>query len=138
MASLYIHLVATWAMVAIIWFVQISHYPLMHYVGKGQMMEYQKANLRKTAWVVFPFMRAELLSGFYIYYFSLLPKEALFYVAFFLILFIWAYTFLVVVPIHLKLKKEPTDASIKKLIFLNWPRTILWSFRGMILAFLLL
>lgn len=48
------HLTATLAMVGIIWFVQVVHYPLFECVGKRGFQSYSAAHSRLTGLVVGP------------------------------------------------------------------------------------
>jgi hypothetical protein len=47
---------STLAMVGVIWFVQLVHYPLFNRVGTEAFLGFQACNLRKTGWVVIPFL----------------------------------------------------------------------------------
>ena len=58
-ALLTTHLFATAAMVGLIWFVQVVHYPLFARVGPDGFTTYETEHQRRTSWVVGPFMAVE-------------------------------------------------------------------------------
>ena len=47
-----VHVGATWALVGLIWFVQVVHYPLFASVGPGEFAHYEAQYTRRTARVV--------------------------------------------------------------------------------------
>ena len=53
---LLIQAAATLAMVGLIWFVQIVHYPLMAQVGRDSFAHYEASHTARTTWVVAPLM----------------------------------------------------------------------------------
>jgi len=58
-----VHLLATAAMVGLIWFVQIVHYPLFAAVGADEFVAYEVAHQRLTSYVVGPLMAVEGLTA---------------------------------------------------------------------------
>ena len=57
---------------------------------------------------------------------------------FLFLIIIWIYTFLAIVPIHMKLKETPSSDLINSLVHKNWLRTILWTLKGFIILFMYL
>ena len=53
------HAAATGVMTGLIWFVQVVHYPLLARVGAASFVEYERAHVRRTTWVVAPAMLVE-------------------------------------------------------------------------------
>lgn len=53
------HAAATWAMVGLIWFVQVVHYPLFAAVDAAESPVYARLHQRRTTWVVGPPMLVE-------------------------------------------------------------------------------
>ena len=53
---LMLHLVSTLAMVGLIWFVQVVHYPLFDQVGRDGFRQYEQSHQRLTTLVVAPLM----------------------------------------------------------------------------------
>jgi hypothetical protein len=50
-----------------------------------------------------------------------------------LIVLIWLCTFLLSVPLHNRLGQKRDVEKIRRLVATNWPRTVAWSLRTMIL-----
>jgi hypothetical protein len=53
---LLVHVAAAWAMVGLIWFVQLVHHPLFSAVGSSAFTGYEARHMRRTTWVVAMFM----------------------------------------------------------------------------------
>ena len=60
---LLLHFASTWAMVGLIWFVQIVHYPLFAQVGRDEFPLYERRHKAWTTWIVAPLMLTELLTA---------------------------------------------------------------------------
>ena len=128
-------LFTTFFMTGLIWFVQIVHYPLFEKVGKEVFVEYEKSHTQLTGYLVAPMMIAEFAFTSLWLYQS--PNLSL-WMAFVLLLIIWASTFFVQVPLHGHLSKNYKARHIKKLVRSNWIRTIAWTLKsGVLLAGLL-
>ncbi|WP_249011743.1 hypothetical protein [Conexibacter sp. DBS9H8] len=134
-----VQLAATAAMVAIIWFVQLVHYPLLARVGSSEFVAYETANTRRTAWVVGPPMLAEAVTAVII----LLDRPgrvsaALAAAGVACLLLLWVSTGLVQSPLHGRLSRGRDLTLIRRLVVTNWVRTVLWSLRLLIAAAMLL
>ena len=129
-----IHLFTTIFMCGLCWFVQIVHYPLFKEIPVADFPAYQKKNYA-TGFITVPVMSVELFSGIWLVYND---YSELFLANIILLFTIWASTFVFQVPTHLQLEKTPTHNLIKKLIRTNWIRTLCWSARSVLLAYLLL
>lgn len=57
------HLLATTAMVGLIWFVQVMHYPLSAAVGSDGFVRYERLHQRRTSLAVGPLMAVQLVSS---------------------------------------------------------------------------
>jgi hypothetical protein len=124
-----VHAFATLAMVGLIWFVQIVHYPLMRRVGAREFVGYEREHTRRTAWVVGPAMLAEAGSA------ALLlgqRQNAVTIAGAILLAVIWLSTALVQVPLHRTLSIARDEAALKRLVQSNWVRTLAWSARGVL------
>lgn len=122
---------STWAMVGLIWFVQLVHYPLMGSVGSQDFVTYEAGHVRRTSWVVIPLMLAELLSSAALVVTAgpLVPRpEALLGLA--LLVGVWASTFFLQVPLHERLGVAFAANDHARLVRTNVIRTVLWSARG--------
>lgn len=128
---------STWAMVGLIWLIQIVHYPLFERVGVDEFPVYASEHQRLITYVVLPLMFCELLTSFWLW--SARPPEisnGMVVVGIVLVLLIWASTFLLQVPQHGALLSK-FDADIhRKLVIGNWIRTIAWSLRGLLVSYM--
>lgn len=126
---------ASFALVGLIWTIQIVHYPLMKYVTIENFKSFHEQHSQFISWIVIPLMLTEAFSLMYIAYYELASnKAALIYTLIFLTTINWFSTFLIQVPIHTKLSHQGYSLQlIEKLILTNWIRTISWSFKGVII-----
>ncbi len=125
--------VSTLAMLGVIWFVQIVHYPLFGKVGQADFTIYEAEHQRLTTYVVAPLMLVELFTAVALFW--LAPKSVsmtLVGANIGLIALIWASTFFWQVPLHVKLAEQFSEAAHMQLVHSNWLRTIAWSVRAAI------
>ena len=126
-----IHLGATWALVGLIWFVQVVHYPLFAYVGEAAFAGFEGQHTRRTGWVVGVLMPLEAVTGLWL---ALRPPAGV--EGFWLLLglgligALWLTTLIVHVPLHRRLSQGFDADLITRLVATNWIRTALWSARG--------
>jgi len=127
------HLVVTVAMFAVIWFVQISHYPLLKYVPKDCFKEYERAHIYLVSFIVGPLMLMEFVTAGCLFFFSFDGLILyLIWIGFLLVIVNWLSTLLFQIPCHRKLEMGKDDMAISSLIRTNWIRTISWSLRAAI------
>lgn len=129
---LLLNLVLAAMLCGLIWLVQLVHYPGFLLIGAEESPEYQKHHTRSISRVVVPLMLAELLFAGWLLFkpFSFNILSYLNYAAFGCLAIIWLTTFGFAVPLHNRFSKEgykPED--IRKLIRVNWLRTIGWTLR---------
>lgn len=123
-------------MTGLIWPIQVLHYPSFRYVEDNKFKEFELFHTRSISYIVMPIMLLELFSGLYLVY---LMKTNLYMVNVIFNVTIFITTFFLSVPRHQKLQSIGKDAkTINSLILTNWPRTFLWSFRSVLLLYLLL
>ncbi|MEQ8208408.1 MAG: hypothetical protein RH917_01145 [Lacipirellulaceae bacterium] len=126
-------LASTWAMVGLIWFVQIVHYPLFDRVGEAGFGAYEQIHQRATTWVVAPLMFAELISaGLLLWFRPAGVPSWLLWTGAGLVVVNWASTAFLQVPLHTKLLEGFDQDVYERLVSTNWIRTIAWSLRGLI------
>ena len=128
----YIHLISTSMMVAIIWIVQILHYPTFKFIDQKKYEEFQDFHMKRISYIIIPIMLVELSSGVIV----LIIDSSLytpFGVSLMLLIFIWILTALLFSKVHTYLLKGYDEDSINKLIGLNWIRTVSWTIRLIIL-----
>lgn len=122
-----VHAVATFAMVGLIWFVQVVHYPLMAAVGPPGFVDYEREHVRRTGWVVGPLMLLEAGSATLLLWTRPGPAS---WAGVALLALIWGSTALVQVPLHHRLSVARDEQALRHLVRSNWLRTIAWSARG--------
>jgi hypothetical protein len=129
------HLLATAAMVGLIWFVQVVHYPLFAAVGPGGFAEYEQLHQRRTSLVVGPLMAVEGITAVWL---VLAPPDGMSIVLPLIGLavlgVIHASTVLLQVPQHTALAAGYDPVRASRLVRTNWVRTVGWSVRGIIAA----
>ena len=123
-----IHLIATSMMVAIIWIVQILHYPTFLFINKKQYTDFQQFHMNKISYIIVPIMAVELFSGLGIL-FIIQEQQISFYVSFALLILIWMITGLLFTKYHSYLSKKYNEETILQLIRFNWIRTLFWTIR---------
>ncbi len=130
---LLVHVGVTWAMVGLVWFVQLVHYPLYGSVGADHFVEYELQHMRRTGWAVGLFMPAEAVTGVWL---VLAPPAAvsttLVFTGLVLLLVIWISTAVFQAPTHFRLTKGYDAAVGRRLVLTNWIRTLAWTARGLL------
>ncbi|MBA4016099.1 MAG: hypothetical protein C0483_02815 [Pirellula sp.] len=122
-------------MTAIIWFVQIVHYPLLANVGTDEFCRYTQRHQVLITWVVGPPMLVEVASaGMLLIYAPLLLTSPLYATALALLFLIWISTAVLQVPLHAKLCRSRDERNIRRLVLTNWIRTIAWTGRAVLLG----
>lgn len=126
-----IHLAATWALVGLIWTIQLVHYPLFAQVGKECFVSYHRQHTRRITWVVAPLMFAELVTAGVLMFLGL--REPWLIASLLPLGFNWVSTALVQIPLHNQLALGFDSKAHRRLVATNWWRTIAWSLRGVCL-----
>lgn len=135
---LLVHVATTWAMVGLIWFVQVVHYPLFAAVGEPDFVRYESAHTRRTAFVVGIFMPLEALTAAWL---VLEPpggvSTALTVTGLVALATLWLSTAFWQAPLHGRLSTGYNAELQHRLVSSNWLRTALWSIRGVVVLFML-
>ncbi len=137
-ALLLAHAVSTWMMTAIIWFVQLVHYPLFLHVGEQAFTTYESVHVRRITWIVAPLMLLEALTSVLLLVTVEGSSRAVAWIGAGLLAIIWGSTAMIQVPCHQQLEKGYQRETIVRLVTTNWIRTAAWSLRGVIAGLLLL
>jgi hypothetical protein len=138
MIPLILNAAGTLVMVGVIWFVQLVHYPLLALIGTDRAAEVAREHQRRTGWVVGAPMAVEgvttliLLANRPDGVSVLLPWVAACFLAVAL-----GCTVLLSVPLHEKMANQPDETVGQRLVTTNWPRTIAWSVRGVLVVVML-
>lgn len=130
---LLVHVGATWAMVGLVWFVQLVHYPLYGSVGADQFIEYEHQHMRRTGWAVGLFMPVEGVTGVWLV--AIVPpgvSSGLVLLGLALLIVIWVSTAIAQAPTHFRLAKGYDAALGRRLVLSNWIRTAAWTARGVL------
>lgn len=135
MIWLTLHAASTWALVGLIWVVQLVHYPLFSQIDPERFHDYHALHMRRITWVVGPLILAEGFTAALLIWQGFHPPLFLGSLPF--LLFNWLCTFFVQVPLHEKLSRSFDLPTIHRLVHTNWWRTGAWSIRGVCILFLL-
>lgn len=135
---LLLHAGTTLALVGLIWFVQVVHYPLYAEVGEEAFGRYAPLHNRRTSWVVGPLMLTEVFTAAVLCR-TELPSAPVHLplVGLLLLLVIWGSTAVLQIPCHRRLESGYHLPTIKRLVRGNWVRTAAWTARGVIALWLL-
>lgn len=123
-----IHLVSTFFMVGLIWYVQVVHYPLFAYVSSCRSISFESEHIRRTSMVVIPVMLVELLSAVMLFVF----QTSLAASGLILLIGVWVSTMTLQAPCHARLQNSFDPEIVRRLIKSNWIRTVMWSGRAVI------
>lgn len=124
-------------MVGLIWMVQIVHYPLFARVQQEHFADYQELHQKWITPVVGIPMIVEVVTAILLV--RTIPKGMapwLPWLALGLLILIWLSTAFLQVPCHSQLSSQFDEQAHRRLVSTNWIRTIAWSLRGVILAWL--
>jgi hypothetical protein len=133
-----ITVLSTFWMLAIIWFVQIVHYPLFQHVGENAFSAYHNRHEWWTTWIVGPPMFLEATGSFYLYLHPpFLEHSVAWGAGFLLVLVPLTSTAFLQVPQHSTLRDGYHPETIRSLVRWNWIRTAAWTMRGGICIYLL-
>ena len=113
-------------MTAIIWYVQLVHYPTFEFVAVENFEAFHKQHSRRTTSLVLVPMLLEITSALGLVWFAF-STSSLFLVG--LSLLTWALTFFVSVPLHTRLSRGHDPYVLDKLVSTNWLRTLTWTLK---------
>ncbi len=127
-ALLTAHAAATWALVGLIWTVQIVHYPLFAQVGADAFRSYHARHTRRITWIVAPLMATELLTAVLLVVRG--AREPWLLASLAPLAFNWLSTWRTQIPLHNRLATGFDAAVHRRLVTTNWWRTAAWTIRG--------
>ena len=87
---------------------------------------------KKMFYIAAPIMLVELFSSILLVYIS--PSK-IYLTSLFILILVWIFTFVFIVPIHNFLSKTHNNERVHKMIKLNALRTIFWVFKYSIISF---
>ena len=126
------HASSTLALVGLIWFVQIVHYPLFELGERASFPTLASRHQRRTGFVVVPLMLIELVTATFLAASPPAGAAALTATGWLILLVVWLSTFFVQVPQHRRLLSGFRHDAFRRLVAGNWIRTTGWTARGFI------
>ena len=135
MVTLVISTSATWAMVGLIWTMQLVHYPMLAAYSASAPATAAADHQRRISWVVGPLMAAEGITALILLVDrpDTMPLWSAWVAAAWLGVALGS-TVLVQVPLHARLAREHDEPTARRLVMSNWVRTVAWTVRGLVLA----
>lgn len=131
------HTLITWALMGLIWHVQIVQYPLFMEVGKENFCRYHGGHCLRITFLVLPLMLLEAASAAWLLWEG--ERSPVFMGGLGLIALVWFSTIFVQVPLHDQLTLGGWSAEvILKLVRTNWTRTLAWTARAVLLGWMVL
>lgn len=126
-----IHLAISWALLILIWLVQVIIYPGFLRIPSNDFISYHRWYAIRISLIVMPLMISEV--AMIIWWLSIhrTPGSILSAV---LVLIVWLSTFLLQVPIHKRLTSGKDHLLIRRLVHTNWIRTVAWSLKTLIIT----
>ncbi len=126
---------ATWAMVGLIWLVQLVHYPMLALYADAVPVAAATDHQRRISWVVGPLMAVEGLTATWLLFDRPATMSGVSaWVAAVMLAVALGSTVLVQVPLHSRLARGVDPAAAELLVATNWVRTAAWTARGAVLA----
>ena len=128
----------SWFMVGLIWIIQIVTYPIFSSVGGYKYDKFHSKHVSLITPLVAPLMLFELavavvlllVSGpYWNYGYSVVNLV--------LLAIIWASTFLIQIPLHVKLSVKFEKKNHTRLVRTNWIRTFAWTIKGLLSTILI-
>ncbi len=131
------HTLITWALMGLLWNVQIVQYPMFLAVGRESFRLYHFGHCLRITPLVVPLMLVEAATAAWLL--GQGERRGLFLAALGLMVVAWLSTFVYQVPIHGRLLQSGwSDPLIRRLIKTNWLRTLAWTGRAGLLGWMCL
>ena len=130
--SLLIHVGSTWAMVGVIWIIQVVVYPYMASVPAGAFSGYERLNQRRVLWVLALFAPAEVITGLVVFLAPGTVPRWMPLVGGVILVLLWVSTAFFYAPLHGRLLDGFDSGLHRRLVSANWLRTVGWSVRGVL------
>ncbi len=141
-AVLVVQVAVTWALVGLIWTIQVVHYPLLAGLDPADYPRWQRFHMRRITLVVGPLMVVEAFTAGLLIVMALRsgPSSLVPWVVVggLLLVPVWLATALVQAPAHGRLATGFDAALHRRLVRTNWVRTLLWTGRGLLVTLLVL
>ena len=126
-----LHFAVSWALMILIWLVQLIIYPGFLSVPSGGFVVYHRWYVKRIAFIVSPLMMAEALMT--VRWLSV-DREPAAVLSAVLVAVVWLSTLTLQVPVHNRLSQGKDDALIRRLVSTNWIRTAAWSVKTLVMT----
>ena len=110
-------------MFGLIFTTQIVSYPMFFKVKSTNFKIYHEQYVEKISFIVMPLMALELIIATLLVYMS---NSIIINLIFCNLMLIFLSTYFIQVPIHEKIKTDPNEKLLLRLVRTNWIRTLLW------------
>ncbi len=135
LVNLVANLCVTSVMFGVIWVIQLVHYPLFEGIEGETFLNWHSFHSRNISLIVAPMMVGELGLSLWL---LLSQRDLVSGILFGLTVAIWISTFTLSVPIHnrlgrTELSREEQGRLARRLVVTNWPRTLIYSIKFLIL-----
>ena len=128
--GLLIQVGSTWAMVGVIWTIQLLVYPNMAQVPAAGFESFERLHQRRVVWVLALFAPAEIVTALIVF---LAPGDVprwMPLVGSLILVALWISTAVFYAPLHGRLLNGFDPVLHQRLVRTNWLRTAGWSLRG--------
>ena len=122
-------------MFGLIFTTQIVSYPMFFKVKLTNFKIYHEQYVEKISFIVMPLMALELIIATLLVYMS---NSIIINLIFCNLMLIFLSTYFIQVPIHEKIKTDPNEKLLLRLVRTNWIRTLLWMVKCILSIQLLL
>lgn len=129
-----VHLCATWALVGLIWTIQLVVYPQFPRVKVAEFCNLHFAHCWRIGILIAPLLFVEF--GTAVWLLLQGRRELLFEISIALIVVNWISTAVFQATMHLRLMQGFDAPTIRRLIGTNWMRTVSWTVRGVLVGYL--
>ena len=130
-----VHFAVTWALVGLIWTIQVVHYPSLGEVGPERFHGFHERHMSRIGPLVVPLMLTEAGSAVWLLFLG--ERSGLFWLSLAGLALVWGSTWFFQVPLHLRLSQGHDPDAIRKLVVTNLWRTAGWTLRGLCLSAIL-
>lgn len=137
MSIILFHAILTFILFGLILTIQCLHYPFFKFINPTINHSAHTFHQNRIGFIVGPLMVLELVTGIYLSIKMWTPFWQIQCINLVLILSIWIHTFFIMVPIHKLLLLNFNESIIRKLIVMNWIRTISWGIKSLLWALIL-
>lgn len=127
-----LHMVFTWAMMSLSWFIDLVFYPSFKLVSKKRFQEFEVGYLKKAVFTILPLMVCEGITALLLWYKSY--NTPLYYTAFInfiLLVVLWVMHFRNGMKFHRKLAEEGFHTkTVQRLQQAHRKRALIWTLRA--------